>query len=229
MHDYILILFGILIFIFGFGFIVNDYNNKKMYSMGTGLFEGFDDMNNAGIVPRSSCPDLLIKKDGKIYLYNKKKAMVPGVNPIVFNNLEDYSEFSDWQHANNIHCPVLQLEQVYDPQGHESYKIQPNILEPQNGLPPMRMYGLEYPNPTLLTDAGHNDPSYNWNSYPGFDSKGMNIGATTPLDGMDYAVEQNPLYPSPNPMDPNWGGADFTQSLINKGYYAGNEVQIAIP
>lgn len=30
-------------------------------------------------------------------------------------------------------------------------------------------------------------------------------------------------------MDPNWGGADFTQNLVDQGYYAGNEVQIAIP
>jgi hypothetical protein len=29
---------------------------------------------------------------------------------------------------------------------------------------------------------------------------------------------------SPNPMDPNWGGPDFTQTLIDRGYYKGNEI-----
>jgi hypothetical protein len=33
---------------------------------------------------------------------------------------------------------------------------------------------------------------------------------------------------SPNPMDPNWGGAAYTQSLIDKGYYKDDEVSIAV-
>jgi hypothetical protein len=42
--------------------------------------------------------------------------------------------------------------------------------------------------------------------------------------------EENMLYsgPSPNPMDPNWGGADYTQSLVDKGYYADNEVKMRV-
>jgi hypothetical protein len=34
--------------------------------------------------------------------------------------------------------------------------------------------------------------------------------------------------PSPDPMDPNWGGADYTQSLVDKGYYAENEVKMRV-
>jgi hypothetical protein len=33
---------------------------------------------------------------------------------------------------------------------------------------------------------------------------------------------------SPDAMDPNWGGASYTQSLINKGYYKNNNVQINV-
>ena len=29
---------------------------------------------------------------------------------------------------------------------------------------------------------------------------------------------------SPNPMDPNWGGEDYTQELVDSGYYADDEV-----
>jgi len=39
--------------------------------------------------------------------------------------------------------------------------------------------------------------------------------------------QANMLY-SPDPMDPNWGGADYTQSLVDKGFYADNEVKIAV-
>jgi hypothetical protein len=36
-------------------------------------------------VNTSRCPDLLIQKGSKIYLYNSKLAQVPGVNPIEFD------------------------------------------------------------------------------------------------------------------------------------------------
>ena len=43
---------------------------------------------------------------------------------------------------------------------------------------------------------------------------------------MDQKEES--LLHSPNAMDPNWGGADYTQKLVDQGYYAGNEVSIQI-
>ncbi len=64
---------------------------------------------------------------------------------------------------------------------------------------------------------------------PSYDQSSYYVGTTTPLDKMD-TQEENMLYsgPSPNPMDTNWGGADYTQSLVDKGYYKDNEVKIAI-
>ena len=173
------------------------------------------------------CPDILIQKDSRFYLYNSKVAKVPGVNPIEFENLEDYTEFLDWQHSQGIRCPVLFLQQTYDAQGNPVYKARPSVSEQQGGLPPT--YPAP-PNPTLLVDATRNDPPYNINSMPSYDQSSYYVGTTTPLDKMN-PQEENMLYagPSPNPMDPNWGGADYTQSLVDKGYYAGNEVNIAIP
>jgi hypothetical protein len=40
--------------------------------------------------------------------------------------------------------------------------------------------------------------------------------------------EENMLY-SPNPMDDNWGGEDYTQALVDAGYYKNHEVQINVP
>ena len=48
------------------------------------------------------CPDMLIQNGSKFFLYNSKLAKVPGVNPIEFNNLEEYTEFLDWQRSQNI-------------------------------------------------------------------------------------------------------------------------------
>jgi hypothetical protein len=121
------------------------------------------------------------------------------------------------------------------------------VSEPQAGLPPSAAAPMgiasstgetimetslgypdtpAYPNPTLLVDATRNDPPYNKGSYPAYDETSYYIGTTTPLDMMDIKQEQAIV--SPNPMDSNWGGADYTQSLVDKGYYKGNEVNIAI-
>ena len=205
--------------------------------------EGFT--NNQSNGPR--CPNLLIQKGSRFYLYNSKLAQFPGVNPIEFDNLEDYTEFLDWQRSQNIRCPVLYLQETYDAQGNRVYKSRPSVSEPQAGLPPstaapigiasqvtpMMETSLEpigedaYPNPTLLVDATRNDPPYNQNSYPSYDQTSYYIGTTTPLDGMDIQAEAAKI--SPDPMNPNWGGAEYTQSLVDKGYYEDNEVSIAIP
>jgi hypothetical protein len=206
--------------------------------------EGLTNSNSNKKNPR--CPDLLIQKDSKFYLYNSKVARVPGVNPVEFDNLEDYTEFLDWQRSQGIRCPVLYLQQTFDAQGNPVYKVRPSVSEPQGGLPPSinmppgiasssgkiimesslgTADAPAYPNPTLLVDAGRNDPPYNKNSFPAFDQSSYYIGATTPLDAMNIQQEKQSV--SPDPMDPNWGGVKYTQSLVDKGYYKGNEVSMA--
>jgi hypothetical protein len=176
--------------------------------------------NNNGL----RCPNILIQKGARFYLYNSKVAKVPGVNPVEFDNLEEYTEFLDWQRSQGIRCPVLYLQQSYDAQGNEVYKSRPGVSEQQGGLPPS---GPVYPNPTLLVDATQNDPSYNINSYPAHDQTSYYVGTTTPLDKMNQQKE-NLLY-SDDPMDPNWGGMDYTQNLVDQGYYKDNEVSIYVP
>jgi hypothetical protein len=200
--------------------------------------EGF---TNANFNPK--CPNLLIQKDSKFYLYNSKLAEVPGVNPIQFDNLEDYTEFLDWQRSQGIRCPVLYLQSTYDAQGNQVYKARPSVSEPQAGLPPssappigiasqvppimessLASKEMVYPNPTLLVDATQNDPPYNKGGYPAHDQTSYYVGTTTPLDMMNY--EKAPV--SPDPMDPNWGGSEYTQKLVEQGYYKGSEVSIYV-
>jgi hypothetical protein len=205
--------------------------------------EGFT--NNQAKNPR--CPNMLIQKGARFYLYNSKLAQVPGVNPVEFDNLEDYTEFLDWQRSQNIRCPVLYLQETYDTQGNRVYKARPSVSEPQAGLPPSAATPIgiasqvtptiesslepigenAYPNPTLLVDATRNDPPYNQNSYPAYDQTSYYIGTTTPLDGMDIQAEASKI--SPDPMNPNWGGAEYTQDLVDKGYYKEDEVKNYIP
>ncbi len=171
---------------------------------------------------KARCPNILIQKDSKFYLYNSKVAKVPGVNPIEFNSLEDYTEFLDWQKSQGIKCPVLYLQKTYDAQGNNVYKMRPSVSDPQGGLPP----SPPHPNTTKLVDATRNDQPYNVNSYPSYDQTDFYVGTTTPLEVIEYNKRSQGV--SPNPMDPNWGGHEYTQSLIDSGYYKDNEVSIRV-
>ena len=79
---------------------------------------------------------------------------------------------------------------------------------------------------TKLVDASREDKPYNQGGYPAYDQSSYYVGSITPLD-MIKNSDYNMLY-SDNPMDPNWGGAEYTQALVDSGYYKGNEVSIRI-
>lgn len=188
----VIILFTLLLFIFGLFFYCK-YSDPHFK-------EGLENMD------KISCPNLLIQKNSKFYLYNSKLLKVPGVNPIQFNNLEEYTEFIDWQKSQGIKCPVLYLQRSYDTQGNSCYKVRPCVFEPQGGLPP-----------SSITQP-HISSTFN----------------NKIVANQSHEKSENMLYssdiknPSPDAMDPNWGGPDYTQKLIDEGYYKGDNVKIWI-
>lgn len=206
--------------------------------------DGKEGMDTIG---QPSCPNLLIQKGCKLFLHNTKKAEVPGVNPIQFNNLEEYTQFIDWQRSQGIRCPVLYLQETYDAEGKLVCKVRPCTIEPQGGLTPestsdcnatsfadssckksgasgLSIQGPRYQNleRQLLLDSGHDDPPFNRGGYPAHDPSKFYHGVHTPLDELDVIEEAKSK--SANPMDPNWGGAKYTQDLIDTGFYKDNEV-----
>jgi len=156
---------------------------------------------------------MLIQKDSKFYLYNSNLAKVPGVNPVEFDNLEDYTEFLEWQKSQGVRCPVLFLQQTYDAQGEAVYKARPSVSEQQGGLNPIASLGASG-NKTKLIDASRNDPPYNQGSVAGYDESSFYVGSKTPLDEMNNVKNGTK---SANPMNPNWGGPEYTQSLVEAG------------
>jgi hypothetical protein len=272
----IVVLF--LIFLAGLYFYI-EYGSKS--SCGR---EGLTTLNG-----ELRCPNILIQKDAKYYLYNSNLDEVPGVNPIMFNNLAEYTKFLEWQRSAGIRCPVLYVQNTYDAQGNRVYKMRPSVSELQGGLPsttttneintslpntntslpntntslpntntsfannnpsinynPLINSGTSMGNDdsspinTLLVDANRNNIPYNTNSVAGFDQSSYYVGTNTPLDNI--GSNANLLYKngkdgkdvsiigkSANPMDSNWGGKDFTQALVDTGFYKDNEVNILIP
>ena len=159
------------------------------------------------------CPDMLIQKGDKIYLYNSKLAEIPGVNPIQFDNLEEYSEFIEWQRSQNIRCPLLFLQQSYDVQGKSVYKIKdPNNL--QNNLPSEKIKPTaDNQMKSKLLDSHRDDKPYNQNSYPGFDKHNQYVGLNTPLDKL-YSMDEVSRKYSANAMMGNWGGVKYSNNVV---------------
>ena len=229
------ILFFIVLFLGGLYF----YTKYAHTDMLAGLQEGLSTMNG-----ELRCPNLLIQKDAKFYLYNSNVAEVPGVNPIEFNNLEDYVEFLEWQRGAGIRCPVLYVQNTYDAQGNRVYKMRPSVSELQGGLPPTVPVPLpaqfvtlpaapNLVNPPYEPDNGANKKITD-NLILSQDAKQMNNvmfdqSSYYTVTGKTGISDQDNLLYSANAMDDNWGGASYTQALVDKGYYSGNEVAIAIP
>ena len=164
------------------------------------------------------CPNMLIEKDGNYYLYNSKLAIVPGVNPIRFNSLEEYTEFIEWQNSQNISCPILYLQYSTDAQNNELIQVKPSIFENQGGLPsinrdPLNKESIE--SNKILDATRDNNKKYNTNMLAGIDTHNQDIGLETPLDKMFYQSGEV----SVNPMDPKWGGKNYTQTAVDNGEF----------
>lgn len=166
--------------------------------------EGMENMESG----ERRCPNMLIERENNFFLYNSKIAIVPGVNPIQFKSLEEYSEFLDWQRGQGINCPVLELKYSTDPQGNDVYKIKPNIFRNQGGLPNSNTSDGE-----LGTYSDDISPILDANPSPGihgYDPENQYIGVETPID----RIPSSNSTPSMNPMDTDWGGASYTQKKL---------------
>jgi len=200
-------VFAALIFLSGM-YVCLNYNKDNMYEAFT----------------TNSCPNVLLQEGNFIYLFNSNRAKVPGVNPLRFNNLDEYSEFLDWQRSQGIRCPVLYLQQLEDAQGQTSFKVRPSIFDKQGGLPPSIVNDKEdsKEEETKLFDATRDNPKFNQNDYASVDTHNQYIGLNTPLDKMFHEKEKD--LKSDNPMDDNWGGAKYSREQVESGKYKEDEV-----
>lgn len=154
------------------------------------------------------CPNILLQKGSTFYLYNNKLAKVPGVNPITFDSLQEYTEFVEWQRVNGIRCPILYLQQSYNTQGETVLKARPDTDNIEGGL--QDHYNVET---TKLLDAGRNNNNVN-DGYPAYDEYNQNIGLNTPLDKMFDDADDDNI--SPSAMDTAWGGEKYSTTFIGK-------------
>ena len=194
------------------------------------IIEGY--INSADEKKGFSCPDILLQKGIRYFLYNSKLAMVPGVNPIEFQNLEDYTEFMEWQRSKGIRCPVLFLQYSYNAQGDAIYKGRPTNL--QGGLSPAPpstnvspSYLNEIQHSDIQTEKQTQEQSINDLSSSSVLSN-MNREESEQNEGLLHSDSNINTGLSANAMDDNWGGVGFTQKLVDEGVYDENNVFIAV-
>ena len=138
------------------------------------------------------CPTTMIKKGGKIMLYNPELAKIPGVNPLIMDSLKDYKEYVKWQRASGLKCPILHLEKEFDTQGNEQYAIKRSFAgedqdiyvgDLNHDLPIIQ----KEPKMEFLLDAqSQNNSIYNQNQSCAYDPYNQNIGRVTKLDVNNY-------------------------------------------
>lgn len=161
------------------------------------------------------CPNLLIKKNNQLHLINTKKAMIPGVNPIKFDNLEEYAEFVKYQKYMNIRCPILFYEETYDTQNNKGYRLMNDPFNKKPGLPSnfSNNYNVKNRKIVEINDATLDNPPYNKGQYSGYDEQDQLIGVKTKID----AIELEEV----NPMNTHWKGDAATKKSIEKGDFVG--------
>ena len=161
------------------------------------------------------CPDILYQSGSKIFLYNSKLANVPGVNPIQFNNLEDYVEFTKWQRREGIKCPILYLQKSEDIQGKTVYNVGSDPTSPRGGFP------------VLSVGTGHLEK--NIMPMPKINSELLNNDMRDIANDIEIPIDnmfRGGTNVSPFATDVNWGGAAYTQKLVDAGVFKGDEVKV---
>ena len=147
-----------------------------------------------GFTDRTSCPNMLMKKGDTLELHFRD-----GKNPIIFENLDEYTDFIAWQRSKNIRCPILYVEPVLDTQGGTSYRVSDNPYQ-----------GDVYP---TLIQGNKNIPK-------GFDPNSFSVGFLDLIDKLFVSSDSV----SSNPMDPQWGGQEHTRNAIDAGKYDGSKI-----
>ena len=228
--NFIVLLFSVIIFISGFLVLLN--GNIMIKDVGINEIQLFDHINKEGFdapgsaQPENKCPNLLVKRDGKILLYNNNQPKKQGENPMEFKDLNEYSVYLDKQSKLGVVCPVLFLQKEYDAQNNDVYRIRQSPFYIEGGLPALPIQIHDNSIPVETPDATR-DNGYNLGTYPGFDPYNINNGRYSDLDVIHDSTEKR-QGGSVNPADPNWLGVIATQQAVDTGIYKENEINKAI-
>ena len=169
-------------------------------------------------VYNQKCPILFLQEEvntqgENVYRLRKAEGTSTNVDPLLLGSLTDY-----FKNKTNV------MPKFGPPVGPQAFnQVQPNQQLPLSNI------GInmqqQQPQITQYDDSNRDNKPFNQGFF-GFDPSNQYVGQYTVIDQIhDSTKTQNPDGLSDNPMDPNWGGAVFTNKQINSGKYKENEVQ----
>jgi len=150
--SYVFYLFLAFIILAGV-YVVTTYGSNKIYSyifpkasttnVKTVVNSPTSIINDTGVTtklvedsPELNCPNVLIRKGNLLLLINTRKPPEDGVNPIIFNDLDQYIHYVKVQRTtHNVHCPVLFLQEEANAQGEYVYRVRPGPFDQNSGSP----------------------------------------------------------------------------------------------
>ena len=200
-----LFFFIITIFCLGMNVVI------KYSNIDTQPYEAFNLLSNNNY---TSCENLLVKKGNKYHLKNTRIPNSPDSNPIIFDHLEEYVLYLEQQRKKGKICPVLFLENVSTTQGKESKKVY--SISDDTSMSNGYMPGLPFITDNVEMERNLNaDNEHNPWSFEASDSSRYTNGLYTNTDAIFHSNEKV----SPNPMDDNWGGVQFSKDKIDSGEF----------
>jgi hypothetical protein len=167
-----------------------------------------------------NCPVLFLQEEvnaqgENVYRLRKTMGTTTNVDPLLMGSLNDY-----FKNQTNV------MPQFAPPVGPQAFnQVQPNQQLPLANFGAKPMMGPHQKQLVPYDDANRDNKPYNQGFF-GFDPTNQYVGKYTVIDEIhDSTKTSNQDGLSDNPMDPNWGGAVFTNKKIDSGKYKENEVQ----
>jgi hypothetical protein len=223
------ILFMIFLFI---SFMVGLHFYTTFYMHSPSEKEGLSNNSNRDVGrpegENKTCFDLLVNNGENILLYNTNMPEMLGVNPLSFNNLDEYIKYLDNQRKDGLNCPILYLQKEVNTQGNDVYRIRPDPFNNNSGGISQNSILVNQNNIKIAPLINSNDDNapYNQNMYNGFDPYNLQVGIYTDLDKIHDSTQY--VKYSDNPMDSNWGGVIYTEEAIRSGKYGENNVKMLV-
>ena len=192
-------------------------------------FDSLDDYVYYAQVQRKQtglkCPILYLDKDNTSPREEKptqESQVSVGLGKLDLSNIDTISNYfkQQQQPQKQITQPVAYLP--YRPCRPYNYPLPPAANMALQKVPIMPRKIPDHPPMVPYVDANRQlNPSGTY----GFDPSSQYTGKYTILDQIHDSTEtQYPSGLSANAMDPNWGGAVFTNEKLNEGQYVGDEV-----
>ena len=169
-----------------------------------------------------TCPILFLQEEvnaqgENVYRLRKTEGSSTNVDPLLLGSLSDY-----FKNKTNV------MPKFAPPVGPQAFnRVQPNQQLPLSniGVNMLQQQQPSQPHITQYDDSNRDNKPFNQGFF-GFDPSNQYVGQYTVIDQIhDSTKTQNQDGLSDNPMDPNWGGAVFTNKQIGSGKYKGDEVQ----